>query len=370
MLSRWTRDVVAPPFRQDVALDYRPIAHKSAFSLLWRKLRPALALRWHGQIGLQRFAIDKTIKRILWIYKGSPQVGDSLMDLGSRVLLRERGIEVDLYTDSHLHRLYEADDVYARVCSDPAVLADRQYDLAIVDSFKWRCIEAKVRHWEPVPFVTMRGHFVGPEFNRTLFSFFRMQQLLDIEMPEDAMRHIAVPHMAASFADSDVAERCSIPRDALAFAIGGASEGRTYKHWDQVARELARRKKMTTIVLLGSSNAVAMRDAIVKTTAGTGLNIVDCVDRYSLTQAFEIMQRCCLAASADGGLLHVAHAAGLPTVSLFDRHIGPGLRLTEANRSVALQSTGVISDIPVTDVVDAIEQSLRLYVESEEKEGE
>jgi hypothetical protein len=366
MFSRWTRDVITPPFGQDVALDYSPIADKSASSLLWRKLRPALALRWHGQTGLQRAAIGKSVKRILWIYKGSPQVGDSLMDLGSRVLLCERGIEVDLYTDPHLHRLYEADDVFARVCSASAVLADRQYDLVILDSFKWRCIEAKVVRWKHVPFVTMRGHFVGPEFNRTLFSFFRMQQVLGIEMPQVATRRIAVPHMAASPADHDLAERLAIPRGALAFAIGGASDGRTYAHWDQVLRDLARRGKTGTVVLLGSSNAVAMSDAIVKTMAGTGLNIIDCVDRYSLAQAFAIMKRCSLAASADGGLLHVAHAAGLPTVALFDRHIGPELRLTDANRSVALQSQGVISDIPVTDVVDAIEKALRLYVAREE----
>jgi heptosyltransferase-2 len=370
MLSRWTRDVVTPPFAQDVALDYRPIARKSEFSLLWRKLRPALALRWYGQSALQCPDMGGTARRVLWIYKGSPQVGDSLMDLSSRVLLRDAGIEVDLYTDPHLHQLYEADDVFAQVCSDPAALVERTYDLAILDSFKWRCIEAKVRHWKQVPFVTMRGHFVGPEFNRTLFSFFRMQQLLGIEMAENTTRSVAIPHMAGSRSDGDAAIRHGIPSGALALAIGGADEKRTYRHWDLVLRELLRRGQALPVVLLGSNNAVAMRDAIVNAMAGTGLDIIDCVDRYSLTQGFEIMKRCCLGVSADGGLLHVAHAAGLPTVSLFDRHIGPQLRLTAANRSVALQSEGVIGDIAATDVADAIERALRLYVERGAKVGD
>lgn len=363
MLSRWTHDAIAPPFAQDVALDIGPVAHKSRLSLLWRKLRPALALRWHRQAALQQPAIGKAIRRVLWIYKGSPQVGDSLMDLSSRVLLRDAGIAVDLYTDPHLHRLYESDDVFACVCSDPATLAGESWDLVILDSFKWRCIEAKVAHWSALPFVTMRGHFVGPEFNRTLFSFFRMQQLLGIERTEDATRRMAVPCMAATGIDRERAARLQIPSGALAFAIGGASEGRTYRHWDRVLQELMQRGLASSVVLLGSGNAVAMRDAIVSATAGTGLHILDCVDRHTLPQTFEIMRRCALAVSADGGLLHVAHAAGLPTVSLFDRHIGPALRLTEANRSVALQSSGAIGDIPATEVADAIERALLQYAD-------
>lgn len=370
MLSRWTRDVVRPPFVQDIALDHGPIAGKSALSLLWRKLRPAFALRWHGQAGLQQTSIGRAGRRILWIYKGSPQVGDSLMDLSSRVLLRDAlhhlGVEVDLYTDPHLHRLYEADDVFSRVASDPSVLADRSYDLVILDSFKWRCIEAKVRHWKQAPFVTMRGHFVGPEFNRTLFSFYRMQQLLGVEMEESATRRIAVPHMAASPASAEIVGQLGIPPGALAFAIGGADQGRTYHRWDSVLQELMRRGHAPAIVLLGSGNAIAMRDAIVATMAGSGLPIIDCVDRYSLIQIFEIMRRCSLAIAADGGLLHIAHAAGLPSVALFDRQITPALRLTEANRSVGLQSSGVTSDIPVAAVVDAIEEAWRRYVERAE----
>jgi heptosyltransferase-2 len=369
MPSRWTLDVVTPPFAQDVALDLAPIAGKSNASLLWRKLRPALALRWHGQAGLRREAIDKSAKRILWIYKGSPQVGDSLMDLASRLLLRDalgaNGIEIDLYTDPHLHRLYEADDVFARVASDAATLAGRGYDLAIVDSYKWRCIESKVRHWKNLPFVTMRGHFVGPEFNRTLFGFFRMQQLLGMAADASATRRIASPHLAAPQAVSRQVDAIGIPHGAIAFAVGGADEARTWRQWDALLEELVRRGHAPAAVLLGSGNGASMRDVIVARARERGWQVIDCVDRYSLLQAFEIMKRCSLAVAADGGLLHVAHAAGLPTVALFDRHIRPALRLTDANRTIALQSRGATNDIPVADVAAAIETAWRRFVEEE-----
>ncbi|HYD79484.1 MAG TPA: O-antigen ligase family protein [Paucimonas sp.] len=374
LFQRWIRDVVEPPFAQDAAVDHGPIAGKSNLSLLWRKLRPALALRRYGQARLRRASIDRAAKRILWIYKGAPQVGDSLMDLSSRVLLRDSGIlqagaEFDLYTDPHLHRLYEADDVFARVFSDPAEIGQRSYDLVILDSYKWRCLEAKIEYCRHVPFVTMRGYFSGPEFNRTLFSFYRMQQLLGLDIAEGATRRTALPHMAGAPEDRALAARLAIPQGAVAFAIGGACEERTYRHWERVIRAVARDGRLPAVVLLGSGNAVAMRDAIMETAAGGGTNIVDCVDRYSLAQTFEIMKRCRLVVSADGGLLHVAHAAGLPTVALFDRLIHPGLRLTAANRTVAVQSAGVISDIPEAEVTAAVEEALRLYAEREAEVG-
>ena len=119
LLARLARDVYMPPFAEQIPLDFDALRRKSTFSILWRKLRPDLSLRWHRQTGLQRNAIEPAHRRVLWIYKGSPQVGDSLMDLSSRVLLKDRGLRLDLYTDRHLHQLFHADDIYTRVFSEP-----------------------------------------------------------------------------------------------------------------------------------------------------------------------------------------------------------------------------------------------------------
>ena len=350
--------VLQPPFANSIPLDPSPVSHKSSLSLLWRRVRPAVGLALRLQFPLQRQYIDRNLRRVLWIYKGSPQVGDSLMDLASRVLLRQQGIKVDLCTDPHLVKLYHADDVFGSVFSDPSQIAVSTYDLVILDSFKWRCLEDKFNYLPRVPFVTMRGYFSGPEFNRTLFSFCRMNQLLDAGLNDAELHARALPHLASTQADRDMALALPLQTGTVALAIGGASPGRTYPHWDKVVAAILQSHANAQFVLLGSKNAVTMRDAILHAAADRSSNIVDCVDRCTLTQTFEILRRCALAASADGGLLHVANAAGLPTVSLFDCHIAPALRLTAANRSIALQSKGTIADIPADEVTHCIEQAM------------
>lgn len=357
-LDQLIAPVLQPPFTNSIPLDLGPIEGKSVLSLLWRRVRPALSLGLRFQFPLQRHHIARNLRRVLWIYKGSPQVGDSLMDLSSRVLLAAQGIEVDLCTDPHLVKLYCSDDVFGSVFSDASQVDTSIYDLVILDSFKWRCLEDKFKYLPRTPFVTMRGYFSGPEFNRTLFSFCRMNQLLDSCLSEADLHARALPHLAAAPADREMAAALPLGASTIALAIGGASPGRTYPHWDKVASALLREHPDVQFVLLGSSNAVAMRDSILRAVDGKTTNIVDCIDRCSLTQTFEILRRCALAASADGGLLHVANAAGIPTVSLFDRHIAPALRLTGANRSIPLQSKGTIADIPASEVTHCIEHAI------------
>ena len=350
--------VLQPPFANSIPLDLGPVKGKSAISLLWRRLRPAVSLAVRLQFPLQRQYIARNLRRVLWIYKGSPQVGDSLMDLSSRVLLAAQDIKVDLCTDPHLAKLYHADDVFGRVFSDASQIAADTYDLVILDSFKWRCLEDKFKYLSRIPFVTMRGYFAGPEFNRTLFSFCRMNQLLDAGLSEAELHARALPHLAGTDADLDMAAHLPLPAGTIALAIGGASAGRTYPYWDKVVAALLQYHSDARFVLLGSSNAVAMRDAILHAAGASAERIVDCVDRCTLTQTYEVLRRCTLAASADGGLLHVANAAGIPTVSLFDCHIAPALRLTAANKSIAVQSTGTIDAIPVNEVAHCIERAM------------
>jgi len=50
-----------------------------------------------GQKNLEVFKISYDYKNILWINKSAPSLGDSLMDLSSRDILK--GKNVDLFTD-------------------------------------------------------------------------------------------------------------------------------------------------------------------------------------------------------------------------------------------------------------------------------
>ncbi|MES2538046.1 MAG: glycosyltransferase family 9 protein [Pseudomonadota bacterium] len=357
-LARPLRALYMPPFPQQIPLDLRPIAHKPGISLLWRRLRPWLMLGLSRQLELQRERIPQRPQRILWIYKGTPQVGDALMDLSSRVLLRGLPIQLELLTDANLAHLFAADDVFAAVHADGAQLHATDYDLIILDSFKARCLQEKQNHFPRLPFVTMRGYFSGPEFNRTLFSFYRMKQLLDADREADPA--LLKPHLLSAPQDRARAAQLPIAPGAVAFAIGGAVANRAYEKWDTVIADLLAHGKLQQAVLVGSDNATAIAERVVINGPRAG-RIVNCVAQYSLLETLEIMKRCSLAVCCDGGLLHLANSAGLPTLALFDSKIVPDMRMTSANRYVALQSTGIIDDLPAAQVTDAIAETLAHY---------
>lgn len=363
LFNRFSNDVLVPPFTEEIPLDYDPVKKKSGLSVLWRRTRPYLSLLLYRQIPLQRHSIARKPQRILWIYKGTPQLGDSLMDLSGRMLFKDSGIQVDLYTDPHLHQLFQADDLFDRVFSTPEDIRASEYDLVILDSFKGRCIKDKLKYLPRTPFVTIRGYFSGPEFNRTLFSFFRLKQLLQLNECVSRIEAMARPHLASSDLDKATIEKVKIPVGAIAIALGGASQSRTYTHWDIVIKELFRLHAHMPIVLLGSSNAITMREKILNDFRRDPARVViDCVDQYTPTQTFEITTQCRLMVCVDGGLLHIANAANIPTVSLFDKYVAPELRLTVANRSISLQSEGDISDLPPKKVVEAIKEALSVHV--------
>jgi ADP-heptose:LPS heptosyltransferase len=356
-LAKPLRPLCEPSFPQQIPLDLRPIAHKPAISLLWRRLRPWLTLGVSRQLPLQRERIEPT-QRILWIYKGTPQVGDALMDLSSRVLLRGCRVRLELLTDPHLAELFAADDVFAAVHVDGARLQATHYDLIILDSFKARCLQQKQRHFPRAPFVTIRGYFSGPEFNRTLFSFYRMKQLLGTDRETDPAP--LKPHLVSAAQDTARAALLPIAAGAVAFAVGGAVASRVYEQWDTVIADLLGRGRLRQAVLVGSDNAAGMAARILDSGPRDG-RIVNCVAQYSLLETLEIMKRCSLAVCCDGGLLHLASAAGLPAVALFDSQVAPEMRMTAANRYVALQSTGIIDALPAAQVSDAIGQTLAHY---------
>ncbi|GAC1408014.1 MAG: hypothetical protein NVSMB6_06480 [Burkholderiaceae bacterium] len=353
-----------PPFKQKVAISLSPVAHKSKIRLLWRWLRPWLTLIVFRQFALLHEKMEAgRVPRVLWIYKGTPQVGDALMDLSSRVLLRGLTTRLDLLTDPHLAKLFAFDDIFSNVQADPSSLRADDYDVVILDSFKARCLREKLRHFRKLPFVTMRGYFSGPEFNRTVFSFYRMQQLLwDHSKTVPALFK---PHLVSAAQHRVRPLQLPILPGAVAFAIGGAVASRTYEQWDAVIDRLRVLDKLRQVVLLGSENAVAMAERICAQSASAG-QVVNCVAQYSLLEAREIMKRCDLVVCCDGGLMHVANSAGVPMVALFDSKVDPNMRFIEANRCVALQSADVVSQLPVELVTTAIGQAVMLYAVGEQ----
>ena len=347
--------MTTPPLAQSLPIDMQPLAGKSALSLLWRWLRPWLALNLAGQRHLHRTRIDPAARRVLWIYKGTPQVGDALMDLSSRTLLRGLPLQLDLLTDPHLAQMFAADDVFSSVHSDVTSLDLQGYDLVILDSFKARCLRDKLMHLRRIPFVTMRGYFSGAEFNRTLFSFYRMQQLLGACAPValSPMR----PWLVSTNVDQHRAAAVPIISGALAVGVGGVVSERIYQHWAEVIENLFEQEQVEQVVLVGSANGSEMAQRIIARFGGAP-RIIDCVGAFTLGASMEILRRCSCLACSDGGLMHLAVAAGTPVVALFDKAVEPSMRMTGAVDSLSMQSTDAVSALEATAVSALIATTL------------
>lgn len=340
-----------PPFAQPLPSNREAYARRaSAFRLGWRRFRRTAYLALHGQLQLQRERIEPQHRRILFIHSGMPQVGDALMDLACRDLFRGRH-EVDLLINPHLLPLFAHDDVFARVYGDPAEAARNDYDLAILLTASSHSLREKLQWFRALPFVHQIGFYNGPEFHRTLFGYYRLSQLLGLPADPQAVLPVACPHMRAGEAAVQAVDALHLPPRYVVLAVGGVRGWRTYEHWPQVVQALP---AGLPVLLVGSGNGRASADAIVAAAAPTGRTVIDRVDRHPLPEVYELLRRSAAVACADGGLLHVANAARVPTVALFAERIDPSYRLTPANRSVAFHSPGEVSDAPPAEVAAAL----------------
>lgn len=347
-----------PPFQHPLPSNvdtWLPTA--SVPKMAMHRLKRAAWLAVNGQAGLERERIEPSERRILWIYLGMPQVGDSMMDLACRVLFRERDVQLDLLTVPHLAEMYSADDVFRRIYSDPAEAARNEYDLVIVLSASSQTLRVKLQRFRRLPFVNLYRFHRGTELHRTLFGFFRLDQLLGNRWPVERIEAMAKPHLVASDAAREAVKSLGLPQRFVAIAVGGVHDWRTYRRWHEVLPLLARAEPNMPLVLLGSANGAAMRDVVMALPRRPC--IVDRVDRHSLQEVFEIFSHCTVAVCADGGLLHLANAADVPTVSLFAERIDPTYRLTPANRSIAFYSPTEVSDIEPKAVAEAIVEGWR-----------
>jgi heptosyltransferase-2 len=343
-----------PPFAQPLPSNVEQyLRHAARWKLGWRRWRRMAWLALNGQARLVRERIEPQHRRILFIHSGMPQVGDSLMDLACRDLFKGRSHEVDLLIDPHLVALYAHDDVFRRVYGDAAEAARNEYDLVILLTASSHSLRQKFRHFRRVPFVHQLGFYNGPEFHRTLFGYYRLAQLLGLPAEPAQVLPIARPHLCVTDEVRGQVDALGLPARFAAIAIGGVRGWRTYELWNEVIERLPRE---VPVVLLGAANGEAMRDALLARPRTVPL--IDRVNRHPLPEVYEILRRAAVAACADGGLLHVANAARVPTVPLFAERIDPGYRLTPANDSIALYAPGEVSEIEPERVAGAIARGL------------
>ncbi|HET7795002.1 MAG TPA: glycosyltransferase family 9 protein [Rhizobacter sp.] len=356
-LLRYAEETWLPPFPQALPSSVDVYVQSiSVWKVARRRAMRALNLRLHGQTAQLRTHIDPAVhRRLLWIHHGTPQVGDSLTDLAARELLKGKFDRVDLLTDAHLLQLYRSDEVFTQVASKAEELPG-PYDLILLHSASSRSVKDKLEHYRKVPFAHVYGFYTGPELNRTLFGYYRIAQLLGLDWPEQQIEHMACPSMRASAAEEVAVDQLGLPPEPIVMAIGGVRDWCTYQQWPQVLHGLHEAGVTRPVVLVGSDNGLAMRDQIVA--ANTGMTLIDRLAQHTLGEVQALMRRAALVVCADGGLLHLAHTAKVPVVTLFAGISEPRFRLTSANRTRWLYGAKWVNDVQAADLVATILQAL------------
>ena len=113
----------------------------SAFKRLLKYIKRYFYIILRRQNKHEVFNILPSHNRILWINLSAPSLGDSLMDLSSRVMLKDKNI--DLFTDKKNAILYDDDQVFSNVYTKQEKVCSSKYDLVIIDSYSTKSINIK-----------------------------------------------------------------------------------------------------------------------------------------------------------------------------------------------------------------------------------
>lgn len=304
-----------------------------------------IALNSHTKLELN--TISREHENILWINLSAPSLGDSLMDLSSRVLLGDK--KIDLFTDIKNAHIYKSDKIFQNIITDTSQIDKNKYDLVIIDSYGTKSLRIKFKHLSNLPFVGMYGHYNGPEVNRVLFSFHRMNQLLNYNKNEKEVNYMAKSIMYISYEDKKIIEKINLPEDFICIAIGGEWDYRTYNDWEKVMSEILTQNKKENIVLIGSLNAKEESEKLTKTF--TTFNIINLTANYSFNQTAQIIKLSKILLSYDGGLMHAANSVGTNILPLF-AHLTPQMQLTSAIKANPLYNKSSVNNINFKEIIE------------------
>jgi ADP-heptose:LPS heptosyltransferase len=321
-------------------------------SLLQRFIKFAkryLYLLFNGNLSLEQQSITQSHKNILWINLSAPSLGDSLMDLSSRVLLKDKNI--DLFTSTKNAHIYQNDKFFNNVITDGKKIKNN-YDLVIVDSYGSKSLKTKFKYLKKSKFVGNFGFYNGIEVNRVLFSFHRINHLLGYIHSEEKINSMAKSVIFIGDEDKNIVKNIKLPTKYTTIAIGGEWDYRTYQNWQKVIELILRDNPDTNIVLIGSNNATKDGENI------QGKNIINLIAKYSFTQTVEIINNSSLFIGCDGGLMHGANSVNTPIIPLFAR-LTPQMQLTSAIKAYPLYDNENVNNIKVLDIFNNYQKAIK-----------
>jgi len=274
-------------------------------------------------------------------------LGDSLMDLSSRILLQDRNI--DLLTKENTAKIYQNDAAFNQIFFNPRC-CDKDYDLIIIASYRQRELKILPKYILSIPHVSIYGYYNVDDFNRVYFSFFRMNQLLSGAFSKKFIYDNACPILPISDKDRENVDKYNLPKDFLVIAVGGANIERTFNAWDEVVSRVLDKKLYTNIVLVGSDNGKEVGEKILNANLECVIDKTSCC---TFNETVEIIKRASVIICCDGGLLHAANSVRTPVIALF-YYINPDVRLVQANKSYYLMDLYNVNNIQSRDIVEKL----------------
>ena len=137
----------------------------------------------------------KPNQRVLWIYYGRHAIGDAIVDLSGRALLRDRPGPVDLLTTSSLKAFFDGDDVFRHIYEGSDKMDPGDYDVILAHEFNYPTIRLKKRRFRKTPFASLSRYYVaGPDRHSTQFSFAAVNKVFNLGLRAEALSDMAKPY--------------------------------------------------------------------------------------------------------------------------------------------------------------------------------
>ncbi|MEN9947150.1 MAG: hypothetical protein RLZZ293_1536 [Pseudomonadota bacterium] len=312
----------------------------------WRLSRREVYLYFSGQKSRELNIIPKNTKKILWLLPSIKNIGDAIMALSARSLLKHK-YNIDILVDKNVAELFIDDDIINTVYNDPKQIKSH-YDLIILDSVKNISLNIKKQYFENIPFCHFRGHFDGIEFNWILFSYHRINAILGNIYSQQQLDDMAQPYLTKSINQS--------PNNSLLIAIGGEDKlRRVYLNWNSLINKLLYLQLNFNIILIGSHNGLEMANKLVDQFTNKVTNMVG---KLSLQDTSKLISQAKFFVGCDGGLMHIASAYQLHGVALFG-YFEPQYRLPYRSNLEALFDQYTVNNIDDSLILDTIINKLK-----------
>lgn len=331
---------------------------------VWRRLKRDILLCFTGQFLCRKDQIPEHAKRVLYVYLGTPQLGDSIMDLSARTLWSLRDIRVDMLTHPSIASFYEKDPSFHRVLSRAEDL-EASYDFVVLQSYGWKCLKVKWRYFLSAPYLALHGHFYGPEFNRLVFAQRAWTGALGLSGVSGELQRVK----SVFNLQLDHSSKLRQPH-TIALCLGGVVPWRTYAHWAEFVRSIHLAQPDVLWVLLGAANGLeAAKEIMAVFECFKQPPIIEnLVDQLTLPQVFEKLQTVAFVVTSDGGLMHLAKAAQTPMVAMFAGAIHPLMRFDESDPVRVVHAPNSVNEIApkllTKLVIHSLEDTLKFLTSS------